>query len=278
MIIMHAYTYRTYDFERCCKKAREHGWDGLELHPCHFKGQSLAEAQGWLGETMARHGVLCPTASWGGNVIQDDAEAAKQALEESIAGLPLLKELGVSLVNTSVGALMATSEGGPSGSAIATEVHYERAAAMMQVFARELDSLGLLGTFEIHMHCLHDTASSTLKMLEMIGSPLLTANLDAGNMYGTPHAEEACEAVRILGSHLGYVHAKNCRRLPGGGTDYSYRLEEGHLDYFRILQALRDTGYAGHVCCEYCGLGDPSVAAQADLNYLQRTLRELGMW
>lgn len=277
MILMHAYTYRTYDFERMCRKSKEYGWEGIELHSCHYPGQTIAEAKSRLGETMARYGVVAPTSSWGGDVIQDDRDAAKAALDKAIEGLPHLKELGVQMINTSVGALYREAPA-PSGSAIATEVHYERAAEAMQVLAKALEAQGMTGTFEIHMHCLHDTGASTLKMLDMIGSPLLTANLDAGNIYGTPHAEEATAAVEILAGRIGYVHAKNCRRLPTGGTDYSQTLESGHLDYYRILRALRDTGFEGHVCCEYCGLGDPSVAARQDLAYLKTTLRELCMW
>lgn len=277
MILMHAYTYRSYDFDRACRKAREYGWEGVELCPGLFRGRSLADIKPEIESTMQRYGVSAPVASWGGDVIQDDREAAQASLDALLAGLPLLRELGVSKINSGVGSLIA-DDPLVTGSAIAEEVHYERAAEAFRAVAAELANLGMTCSFEIHMHSLHDTAASTLKLLDMIGSPLVTANVDAGNMYGTPHAEEAVAAVGMLSGRIGYVHAKNCRRLATGGTDYSYMLDEGHLDYFSILRALRDTGYAGHVCCEYCGLGDPSVAAQRDLAYLKSTLRELGMW
>lgn len=277
MILMNAYTYRGYDFERACKKAREHGWEGLELCPCHFRDEDLAEAKSRLADTMAAHGIMAPVAAWSADVIQDDRDAAKESLAKLLAGLPHLRDLGVTMINSGVGALWSEDRS-ESGSQVAQEVHYERAAEAFQIVARELASFNMTCSFEIHMHSLHDTAASTLKMLDLIGSPLLTANLDCGNMYGTPHAEEAVQAVQMLSGRLGYVHAKNCRRVPGGTTDYSYMLDNGHLDYYRILRAVRDTGYQGHVCCEYCGLGDPSVAGQRDLNYLKRTMRELGMW
>ena len=277
MILMHAYTYRSYDFERACRKAREYGWEGIELCPTLFRGQSLAEIQPELADTMRRYGVSAPVASWSADVIQDDREAARASLEALLAGLPLLKALGVEKINSGVGTLVA-ADPLVTGSAIASEVHYERGAEAFRTVAATLAEVGMTCSFEIHMHTLHDTAASTLKLLDMIGSPLVTANVDAGNMYGTPHAEEAVAAVEILAGRIGYVHAKNCRRLATGGTDYSYMLDNGHLDYFRIFRALRDTGYTGHVCCEYCGQGDPSVAAQRDLAYLQSTLRELGMW
>lgn len=277
MILMNAYTYRGYDFERACRKAREHGWEGVELCPCHFRDQDIAEAKSWIGDTMAKYGVTAPVAAWGADVIQDDRDAAKASLERLMAGLPHLKELGVEKINSGVGALWSEDRS-QSGSQVATDVHYERAAEAFKQVMRELESLKMTCSYEIHMHALHDTAASTLRILDGVGSELLTANLDAGNMYGTPHAEDAVSAVEMLTGRLGYVHAKNCRRLAGGGTDYSYMLDNGHLDYYRILRAVRDSGYQGHVCCEYCGLGDPSVAGQRDLDYLKRTMRELGMW
>ncbi len=277
MILMHAYTYRAYDFERACRKAREFGWEGVELCPMLFRGQGLAEIKPVLEDTMRRYGVTAPVASWGANVIQDDREAARASLDTLLAGLPLLRELGVEKINSGVGSLTA-DDPLVTGSAIAREVHYERGAEAFRTVAAALAGLGMTCSFEIHMHTLHDTAGSTLKLLDMIDSPLVTANIDAGNMYGTPHAEEAVAAVGILAGRIGYVHAKNCRRLATGGTDYSYMLDNGHLDYFSIFRALRDTGFAGHVCCEYCGLGDPSTAARRDLAYLKSTLRELGMW
>jgi sugar phosphate isomerase/epimerase len=276
MLIMHAYTYRAYDFDRACKKSKEHGWDGIELVGSHFDTKNLAGEKQRLGDTMAKYGVIAPVASWGADVMADDPDVRKANLDFIIAGLPHLKDLGVTKANCSCGGLMDPDRK-ESGSAIAEEHHYERAAEAYREVAKALAEQGMTASFEIHMHCLHDTARSTYKLLKMIGSPLVTANLDAGNMYGTPHAEEAVEAVNILGEKIGYVHAKNCRRLNDGTTDYSYDLETGHLDYFSIFQALKQVGFAGDVCCEYCGLGDPSVAGERDLHYLRRTLAELQM-
>jgi len=35
-IVMHSYTFRTYELEEAFRNARRFGWDGLELQPCHF--------------------------------------------------------------------------------------------------------------------------------------------------------------------------------------------------------------------------------------------------
>ena len=63
MILMHAYTYRAYDFERACRKAREYGWEGIELCPTLFRGRSLAEIKPELADTMRRYGVAAAGAS-----------------------------------------------------------------------------------------------------------------------------------------------------------------------------------------------------------------------
>ena len=119
-----------------------------------------------------------------------------RVMDDLLAGLPVLKELGVEKINSGVGALMG-DDPVVTGSAIAGEQHYEWAAEAFRVVAGELASLGMTCSFEIHMHSLHDTAVSTLKLLDMIGRPLVTANIDAGTMLRTPHAEEALAAVGI---------------------------------------------------------------------------------
>ena len=45
-------------------------------------------------------------------------------------------------------------------------------------------------------------------------------------------------------------------------------LADGHIDTYKWLQKLRDLKYAGPICVEYCGEGDPHTAAKRDLRYL----------
>jgi sugar phosphate isomerase/epimerase len=101
----------------------------------------------------------------------------------------------------------------------------------------------------------------------------VVANLDPGNMYAVEDAEPMGESVEVLGPRLGYVHLKNCRKI-AGEFDYTWALEAGDIDYFRGLQTVVRSGYAGPYCIEYCGAGDPSVPAERDAVYFRRTLAE----
>ena len=111
------------------------------------------------------------------------------------------------------------------------------------------------------------------KLLDMIDHPSVVANIDPGNMYAVADAEKIEDAVQILGPRLGYVHLKNCRTI-AGGYDYSWPLDFGDIDYARGMQAIVASGYAGDYCIEYCGRGDPGVAAERDARYFRQILEE----
>jgi sugar phosphate isomerase/epimerase len=53
-------------------------------------------------------------------------------------------------------------------------------------------------------------------------------------------------------------------------------LEHGDIDTFKIVERLKGIGYQGAITIEYCGLGDPNVAARQDLLYMRSILSELG--
>ena len=108
----------------------------------------------------------------------------------------------------------------------------------------------------------------------MVDCPAVLANPDPGNMYATSTAEDGVKAVEMLEGRIGLAHLKNCVNL-NGSYNYSTLLESGDLDFYKILEALQRSGFDGNVTVEYCGLGDPNVAACRDLIYARGILNEL---
>lgn len=278
IILMHSYTYRGYPLERALKKAAEFGYDGIELSGVHLPQQDPLGGIPAAVELAVKLGAPVRVLSFGADLVNKDEAARQQSLERAVGFIRMAGKLGIPLVNGGVGNLVGPrwDRWGDNGSRLATDEHYQLIAAGLRVLDQAADEAGVKVALEIHPNSVHDTAASTLRILEETGGRNIVANLDAGNMYGTPHAEEATRAIAMLGKHLGYVHLKNCRRLPGGeSADYSYTLELGHLDHFRILDALHRVGYNGLFTIEYCGLGDPSVAAAADIRYVRQLMDEI---
>lgn len=275
MLYMHSYTYRGQSIERAARKCREYGYDGLELVTSHYDRAQPEESIAVAAQAAKAAGTQVAVVDFSGNLIADEAETRSRAVDEISQVIRLAANIGAVGVNGGVGGLVGPDPGNYSenGSRLATAAHFERAAEGLRPLARLAADQGIWISLEIHMNTPHDTAASTLKLLELVDHPAVVANLDPGNMYAVADAEGMAEAVQVLGSRLGYVHLKNCRQI-AGGYDYSWTLENGDIDLYRGLRAVVESDYAGPYCIEYCGKGDPSVAARADARYFRETLWE----
>jgi sugar phosphate isomerase/epimerase len=275
MLYMHSYTYRGQSIQRAARKCREYGYDGLELVTSHYDRAQPEESIAAAVETARAAGTRIAVVDFSGNLIAEDAESRNRAATEIAGIIRLAAKHGALGINGGVGSLVGPDPGNYSenGSRIATAAQYDRAAEGLRSLAQLAASEGIWISLEIHMNTPHDTAASTLKLLELVDHPSVVANLDPGNMYAVADAEGMAEAVRVLGDRLGYVHLKNCRQI-AGGYDYSWMLENGDIDLYRGLRAVVESGYTGDYCIEYCGKGDPSVAARADARYFRETLWE----
>jgi sugar phosphate isomerase/epimerase len=277
MLYMHSYTYRGQPLERAARKCRQYGYDGLELVTGHYDRTRPAESIREAAKAATQAGTRIAVVDFSGSLIaeaREEREATRAAIAEVIR---LAGEIGAVGVNGSVGSLVGPNPHAWSenGSRLATQELYERAAGELRLLAATAEEAGIWISLEIHMNTPHDTAASAHRLLELVGSARVVANLDPGNMYGVEHAEPIARAVEVLGPHLGYVHLKNCRRL-AGHCDYSWPLEGGDIDYARGFREILAAGYVGDWCIEYCGAGDPSVPARRDAEYFRATLWEAG--
>jgi len=275
-LCMHSYTFRAYPLERALRKVAQYGWDGLELHLSHFDVARLREELGAIIEQAARFGVDISVIDFPGNFIQDDHDAAAASLEQVKGMIPVVREFGIQIMNGGVGSLVGEDPRnfGANGSALAGEEHYERAAGALRELGKIAEGEGVVITLEIHMNSLHDTAASTLKLLEMVESPAVMANPDPGNMFATPAAEDPAKAIEMLRGRMGLFHVKNCVKV-GDVFSYSTLLELGNIDFYKVFEQLKGAEYDGVVSIEYCGEGDPNVAARRDLEYARTILSEL---
>lgn len=278
MIILHSYTFRDYSLETVFAKAKEYGYEGVELYSGFWKGSfaaMLADLQNTLA-LSSRYGVPVRAVGFSTPGFAAPVEQWRQEMERLQAAVPVLRAAGVTMMNGYAGFLAGADPSAYSsnGSVLAGPEHYERAAGALQGFAKAAQAEGLTITLEVHMNTIHDSVKSALRLIELVGSPAIRINLDPGNMLPIAHAEPAVAAVGAAGSRLGYVHLKNCR-LWQGSADYSVLLAGGHIDYRKVLGAITQAGYRGDYCIEYCGLGDPAVAARQDREYLSALLAEL---
>jgi len=277
-VYVNSFNYRRYDFRRAARRAKEYGYDGLEIWARHYTNETIHDDLAEVKRICEEVGTKAPVINLHGNVIGGDPEERAARLGWLKDLIPRLPDHGVTVANGFAGSLIVDPNNwGINGSTAATDAHYERAADAYRSLGALAENAGVLLTFEVHMNTIHDTAKATKRLLEMIDSPAVKANIDAGNMRGVPPAEPAPEGVQILGDWIAYTHCKNCRRvshLPVG-VDYDYLLKEGDVDYYAVVAALVKQGFAGPYCLEWSGYGDPSVPTREDLAYFKSILKDV---
>lgn len=265
--VMHSYTFRAYPLAEAFRNAIRFGWDGIELQPCHFNPAEVGTELARVSAEAREAGVAIECLDFGGDFIGADTAIREAAVSQAERAIDACAENGVGLLNGMLGGLVVDPEDwSKNGSAAAEDAHYERAAEAMRHLGGRAAAKGIRIVLEIHMNTIHDSVASTVRLLDLIGLDNVQANPDCGNMFAVAHAEKDPAALDQLAGRIGYCHFKNCASR-GGEWDYSVRLEEGHVDVYKWLEKLHALGFDESVCIEFCGHGDPHVAARADLAY-----------
>ncbi|MBO3804078.1 MAG: sugar phosphate isomerase/epimerase, partial [Candidatus Brockarchaeota archaeon] len=263
-ILMHTWPFRTYSAESALTAAASLGYDGIELWTGgHYGVEGLVEKKEPISDALKKFGVPMVAVTFGSPATSKKVEERKAGLSKFRSLIGVLKDLGVSVVNTSPG---------PPQSKNAGEDDYKLASEYFSEAGDYLKDEGLTLALEIHMGVLTDTAASTAKLLKLVGSRKVVANWDPGNMYATEGAEAPSEAFQILKGFIGYMHVKNCKKI-GGEYVWSASVEDGDLDFNKIFSMLRSIDYGGAFCVEYSGLGDPNVVASRDIKYVRGLLK-----
>jgi protein FrlC len=112
-----------------------------------------------------------------------------------------------------------------------------------------------------------ETADDALEMMRETGM----GNVKV--MFDTYHAlyrnEVSADYIRVMGADLAHIHfADTDRRAPGDGT----------VDWVSVMQAAKDTGFAGHLTMEI-GFNtrsvDPDAIARRALTYVKSIEKDL---
>jgi 5-keto-L-gluconate epimerase len=74
------------------------------------------------------------------------------------------------------------------------------------------------------------------------------------------------DAIIASRGKIGHVHVADSNRLAPG---------DGHLDYIRIIKALKKAGYDGYLTIEAMPLPNPMECAKHGLSYLHQILRKI---
>jgi sugar phosphate isomerase/epimerase len=127
------------------------------------------------------------------------------------------------------------------------------------------EKAGVLLAMEMHSKNVTNRAESTVKCIELVGSPALKANYQAA--FG-PGADDFYERARIAGKYVVMVHAQNSRAAQRGQC----LIEEGDMDCRKLYSILKGFGFNGYFQVEFVKgktYEEKVAALEADCAYLK---------
>jgi sugar phosphate isomerase/epimerase len=164
-------------------------------------------------------------------------------------------------------------------SASAPQEVWQRAAEWMKKSAKYASAYNKKLVMEVHHGTLCDTASSSVKLLKMIGEKNVGVTLDPVNLYQVP-TDYGEGAIKILGKYLFNVHIKDIILLETNDNPYSFaypyyakhigrftkvippqnqdrerfychrRINQGGIDWMYVLKSLVKNKYSGRLIVE----------------------------
>jgi len=267
-ICLVGYTYREYSTEYAFFKAKEYGYDAIELRDfLDFRDEnfdSLKKTLSRAKELSLRYGVIFPII-----FLQIDKFFAAEETVNKL--MQILSDYGISTLHTHARIIL---NGKPITSAEASEEQYKVEAEKLVRMANVAKNYAITISVETHMGTICDTSTSTLKLINYINHDFVKVSLDFANILIVNRNEDLQKVIEKFKDNIGYVHLKNCKYF-AWGYDWNVPLEAGDINYHKVIAKLLQSGYSGLLGVEYCGTGDPNVFASKDIKYLRRIIREL---
>jgi sugar phosphate isomerase/epimerase len=268
-IAVSAKIYDKMDIHSIIEESARIGYDGIEFRdnpeqlPVDTSPELLAEVKKHLGDAGIAATSLATFT--GGYAAMDDGECAVQ-LEKFKKFVHMAQ---------AIGAYNVRHWPGPFGlpSRKAEDHHFERAALWLAKACDYAAEYGICVAVELHHRSIQDTTDSALRLHDMTGRDNLKFTPDGQNYYFD--AEPYCAAsIGRLGRHrITNVHLKDAVILPESdasprvyryeGRTYVFRpINEGGVDHYGMLSALKDIGYDSYVTVESAFLMTPMTLAE----------------
>ncbi len=286
-IIMHVnYCEQGQSLEEMCEKAVGWGYDGIEFRRARSGVDETPEQYlDAVAAAVEKSGLKQPMFGGPGvDMANEDAAFRAQEVKDGLEFYRLAAErFELTVCNTSPGPLRSKDPDAPSwaydksGSGAAEDKHFEWAAEGFRELGALAEELGFKLAFETHMGCLADLPEPTARLLDMIGSPAVGANLDYGNMVYFPQPPSLAAAVSTLAGRTYMLHLKNVYPVATAERTINIPcgLGDGIINHREEFKLLQEAGFDGPVCVEAPRGGDREWFAQQDIAYVQSVLGDL---
>ena len=234
-------------FEEMFAQLAAAGFEGVELNVdaggAHALTMATDNAQ--LAELRAlsiQHNlpvVSVASSLWRGLMGTPGAEAEEQGRALLTQQLKCAHALGAKGILSVPGGLSDT---------VSLAQAHETCAARLRTWLPFIEDYGLFVGLENVWNMFFTSPFDMCGMIDAIGSPLIGAYYDIGNVTAFSRTEDW---IDILGERIGLVHIKDFARAGGVNSGGSFcALGKGSVDWGRAVPALRRAGFDGHLTAE----------------------------
>jgi sugar phosphate isomerase/epimerase len=233
----HTNSYHTYSFEEALDGIAKAGFKGVELSavPGWTEHVSLDKDPAKVRSEIERRGLVATVLSAHSDL------TTQEGLEHGLKGLKWAARYGLPVMVTAVGGHQSASE---SEAAFFANLPALTAAAA---------SAGVIVALEIHGDIMA-SGERSLPLIEKIGSEWVRVNYDTANVEYYS-GRKAVDDLSAIVPYLAHVHLKDHKG--GKGDWYFPACGEGNVDFARVLEILKASGYSGGYSVETEFSGEP---------------------
>lgn len=250
----HTNSFHTYGVDEALRGIADAGYRYVELSAVpgwteHVSFDRPRELRAWL----AGYGLAAVSLSAHSDLTTRDG------LEHGAAAIRFAAEAEIPIVNTAIGGHGTTDES------------EEAFLAGVDSVADEAERAGIVVALEIHGD-LMASGRRALPLVERIGRESVKVNYDTANVeyYG---GELAVDDLPAILPYVVHVHLKD---TAGGLGNWDFpALGDGVVDLARILEILRDAGYAGPYSVELEFRGEPWPPLDEVVDAMRRSREHL---
>lgn len=249
----------------CIEQAAKMGFDGIELLLVQLESEETAHLHALKKQAFHAGLDLCGFSTHQG-FLNPDPAYRDENVEKTIHQIELAYILGIPTMRLNTGRwrtsrdfddLMANRGIEPPIEGYDDEDGFKWVIDSIERCIPVAERCGVVLGLENHWG-LGRTARGVQRIVDAVDSPWLKVTLDTGNFLEDPY-----EQLAVLAPDTYLVQAKT---YFGGGKWYTLE-----LDYPKIGQIMRSTGYKGYVSLEFEGNEDPMTAIPKSLDLLRES-------
>jgi L-ribulose-5-phosphate 3-epimerase len=233
----HTNSYHTYSHDEALEVIAAAGFEHVELSavPGWTEHVDLDADKGELRRKLDGYG-LEPVSLSGHSDL-----TTPHGLEHGIKAVRWAADYGLPIMNSAVGGHQSADE--------------NESAFLQNIgeLADAADAAGVVVALEIHGDIMA-SSDVTLPLIEKIGRDSVKVNYDTANVEFYS-GDRAVDDLPKIVPHLAHVHLKE---TTGGKGNWNFpAIGDGHVDFARVLQVLREAGYSGPYSVEIEFTGEP---------------------